>query len=212
MATGARVENLDALRAFRTAMVKFAEAANVALCDAEGELQRTQTWLETEQATYWAAQIRKRQELVARCKEAVRMKTVFKNSVGGRDSAVDEQKALAIAMRQLEEATVKLGNVKQWARKLARETALYKGSVQRFATSVQSGIPLAVSQLDRMVATLEQYLALIAPTAPSVDMVTTDQGPSMARGEGVTLDQEPNQTPTVGQGPTGDDQAPGGGV
>jgi hypothetical protein len=30
MATGARVESLDALRAFRTAMVKFAEAANIA--------------------------------------------------------------------------------------------------------------------------------------------------------------------------------------
>ncbi|MCY2951938.1 MAG: hypothetical protein NTU53_08165 [Planctomycetota bacterium] len=199
MATGARVESLDALRAFRTAMCKFGEAANIALCDAEAELQRTQTWLETEQASYWAGQIRKRQELVARCKEAVRMKTLFKNAAGSRDSAVDEQKALAVAMKQLEEATQKLANVKLWARRLAKELSLYKGAVQRFATSVQSGIPVAVSRLDQMVVTLEQYLALTAPSAPAAEMVVTDQRPTMARGEGMTIEDEPKETLPAGE-------------
>jgi len=199
MATGARVESLDALRAFRTAMCKFGEAANIALCDAEAELQRTQTWLETEQASYWAGQIRKRQELMARCKEAVRMKTLFKNAAGSRDSAVDEQKALAVAMKLLEEATQKLANVKLWARRLAKELSLYKGAVQRFATSVQSGIPVAVSRLDQMVVTLEQYLALTAPSAPAAELVASDQGPTMARGEGMTIEDEPKETPPAAE-------------
>jgi hypothetical protein len=194
MAGGARVESLDALIALRTALVKFAQAANIALADAEGELQRTQVWLETEQQTHWQGQIRRRTEIVARAKEAVRMKKVFKNAVGGRDSAVDEEKALAIAMKQLEEATRKLNNTRAWARRLAKEAALYKGSVQRFATTVQSGIPVAVSRLDQLVATLEQYLALSAPSAPAAASAVGDDAASMARGEGLTIEQKTDDT------------------
>ena len=70
MAIGVRVESLDALRSFKIALVKFAEAANVALGDADSELQRTLTWLETEQLSYWQGQHRKRAEMVTRAKEA----------------------------------------------------------------------------------------------------------------------------------------------
>jgi len=170
MASGARVESIEALRAFRTAWIKFGEAVTLALQDAESEMQRTLVWLETEAPTYWAGQIRKRQEAVSRAKEALRQKQMYKDFSGRTPSAVDEQKALALAMKRLEEAEEKLAAVKKYARRLAREIDLYKGSVQRLATSAMSDIPLAASRIDRMVATLEQYVALApAGEAPAAE-------------------------------------------
>jgi hypothetical protein len=200
MGKAARVESIDTLKTFRTALCKFAEAANIALADAEGEMQRTHTWLETEGQTYWQGQIRRRANIVARAKEAVRMKKLFKNAAGSRDSAVDEERALAVATRQLEEAEQKLVNVRKYARLVQREISLYQGSVQRFATSVQCDIPVAVSKLDNMVAVLESYLALSAPSeAVTAGAGLPDDGPTMSRGEGIAIEQPPAQTPTPDQ-------------
>ena len=77
MATGARVESIEVLRRFRAALWKFAEAANLALGDAEGEVQRMVVWLETEQQTFWNHQVRSRTEAVTAAKEKVRSKKLF---------------------------------------------------------------------------------------------------------------------------------------
>ena len=67
----AKVEDLDAIKSLKRAIWKFAEAANVALGDAEGEMNRAVMWLEGEQRAYWEGQVRKRHDLVERAREAV---------------------------------------------------------------------------------------------------------------------------------------------
>src|SRR5271154_7014603 len=118
MAQGARVHSFDALRSFRAALYKFAETAEVALTDAEGEMQRIMGWLERDQQSYWQFQMRKRQETVMKCKEAVRMKKLFKGADGRPASAVDEEKALAVALRRLAEGEAKCKAVLSYSRKL----------------------------------------------------------------------------------------------
>jgi hypothetical protein len=163
MAQGARVHSFDALRSFRAALYKFAEIAEVALTDAEGETQRVMGWLERDQQSYWQFQMRKRQEDVAKCKEAVRMKKLFKGADGRPASAVDEEKALAKAMKRLADGERKCKAVMSWSRKLPKDIMLFKGSVQRLATALQSDVPTAGSQLSRLVATLEAYAAMQGP-------------------------------------------------
>src|SRR4051812_40952681 len=75
----ARIDNVDALREFRTRLIKFAEVVQTALADAEGEMARVLVWLETEANTYWTGQIRKRHEAVEKAKDAVRQKKLFKS-------------------------------------------------------------------------------------------------------------------------------------
>jgi hypothetical protein len=101
MPEGARVDSLDALTLFKSALLKFQEAAQIALSDAEGEMNRVLLWVENEQQSHWQTQIRKCQEAVVRCKEAVREKKIFKDATGRQQSAVDEEKALAVAMKKL---------------------------------------------------------------------------------------------------------------
>ena len=185
MPEGARVDEIEVIRAFKSALFKFQEAATVALGDAEAEMQRMQVALETELQTFWQGQIRKRQEVVTRCLEAVRMKKVFKDATGRQQSAIEEEKALQQAKRKLEEAQAKFTATKSWARKLQKEVELYKGSVQRFATSVQSDIPAAAAHLEALGLKLDAYIAAQLAAgysgAPAAG-TTGPQEPSMARG------------------------------
>lgn len=164
----AHVEDVDALRQLRTTMIKFAEAASVAMNDAESELRRVLTWLELEQDSYWQQQIRKRHDICERCKEAVRMKKLFKSATGHQQSAIDEEKALKIALARLEEAQHKLANVKKWRGRLTKEIDIYKGSVQRLTTTVQVDIPLAAGRLSKMIQRLEAYIALKIPMSEAL--------------------------------------------
>ncbi len=190
MAVGAKVGSFDALRAFRTALYKFAETADVALADAEGEMSRIMGWLERDQQSYWTFQMRKRQEEVTRAKEAVRMKKLFKGADGRPGSAVDEEKALVVALRRLAQGEEKCKLVMSHSRKLPKDILLYKGQAQRLATALQSEVPTAGAQLSRIIAMLEAYAAVSAPSVAGVGdserLVSSAIGAelSMSRGGG----------------------------
>jgi hypothetical protein len=158
----ARVDSVDALKYFRAALVKFAETANVALADAEGEVQRVLVWLETEAPTYWGGQVRKRHEAVEKAKDAVRQKKLFKSPTGSTQSAVEEEKQLRIAQKRLEEAEGKLQAVRRYTPRLQKEISIYKGGVQRLGTTVSADLPVAISRLDKMCGAIEAYANLQA--------------------------------------------------
>src|SRR4051812_7302649 len=127
MSETARIDSIAELRSFRVALIKFVEACNVALGDAEADMQRTLTWLERDQISFWNGQLSKRQELVGRAKEAVRMKKLFKSQTGGQQSSIEEEKALRVAIRMLEEAEQKIIACRQWSKRLQKEIMMYKG-------------------------------------------------------------------------------------
>src|SRR5215212_6911225 len=126
MSNPAHVESIEALKMFRRAIIKFMEAANVALSDAESEMQRRLNWLENEQDSYWQGQIRKRQEDVAKARDAVRQKKLFKDFAGRTPSADQEEKALRIALQPLEDADWTLALVRRFAKCLPTETEVYR--------------------------------------------------------------------------------------
>lgn len=167
----ARVQDLDVIRHFRAALVKFLESANSALTDADGEITRKIGWLEGEQEHFWTMQVRKWHEEVNRAKDAVRQKRIFKDSLGRQQSTVDEEKHLKKCQKILEEAEQKLANTRRHAKQLQREHLLYRGGVQRLATALSSDMPNAIAMLDRVTVQLEKYVSA-APT-----LATSDAGP-----------------------------------
>jgi hypothetical protein len=218
MAEGARVESIEALGRFRNAMIKFAEAVDVALADAEGELSRTSVWLETEQLAFWQTQLRHRHEAVEKAKEAVRMKKLFKDASGRTPSAVEEEKALKLAQRRLEEAEQKLSATRKYAKVLQREFQLYKGGVQRLSTTLADAIPTGVATLSRFVDQLHRYVGFGPATAGSeaapVDAATSGSGAetggdSMARPAPETSSNVDEPRPS-GSGSSVDEPRPSG--
>ena len=160
MSDSARVDSIEELRAFRVALIKFVESCNVALGDAESDMSRTVQWIERDQLSHWNGQLAKRTELVERCKEAVRMKKLYKSQTGGEQSYVEEEKALRVALRLKEEAEQKIVACKQWSRRLQKEIMLYKGGVTRFTSALGGDVPRALAMLDAMAGSLEEYAAL----------------------------------------------------
>ena len=174
MTDTARVESVDALRAFQAALFKFAEAADVALIDAESEVRKTMVWLETEQDQYWRTQVRKWTEKVTAAREKVREKLTFTDSSGKPQSAIEEQKALKIAQMRLEEAEQKLAATRKWAKKLQKEAENYKGTVARFATAIAREVPRAAARLDRLAGVLDEYVSLTASVGSANEAASFD--------------------------------------
>jgi hypothetical protein len=163
----ARVDDIEVLKMFRAQLFKFAEAANVALGDSESEIHRTIGWLDNEQQQHWVSLHRKRQGLLAQAQEKLRMKKIFTDSTGSRQSTIDEEKAVQKAIKAVEEAARKIVAVKQWSRRLQKELLMYKGQTQRFATSTSVDIPLAATVLGNMIVRLETYASLAPENARS---------------------------------------------
>ena len=181
MSTTARVESVDAIKDFRVYLTKFQEMAGRALGDADSDVNRMVRWLEGEGLNYWTSTIRKRQESLAKAEEAFRFKRLYKDASGATPSAVEEQKAVQIARKRLDEANNKLANVKKWTRQLQKEISNYRGGVSGFSTAVSSGVPQAVAHLGALLDQLDKYL--------EVEAATAEEG-AMAGGGGVGARQE----------------------
>ncbi len=175
----AQVEDIDALKSLRIHLLKFAEVIGVSLADADSDVLRTQHWLELEMLPYWTQQIRRREDAVAKAKEAVRMKTLYKDATGSTQSAVDEMKQLKRAQAALEEAQQKWTSTKQYLRRIERAQTDYRGAVSRLNGWSSALLPEAATKLGVLIGLLEEYTASETPTdvqsmAQSVDLIPTE--------------------------------------
>jgi hypothetical protein len=123
-------------------------------------MNRMVVWLERDQTAYWQVQHKKRTEALGRANEALRMKKLFPDASGRVPTPIEEEKAVRRCKAALEEAEQKLEYIKKYSRQIQKEIMNYKGGIQRFATWVHAEIPVAVGRIDRMVDSLEKYVAL----------------------------------------------------
>jgi hypothetical protein len=160
----ARVDSVDALKKFRAKLCKFAEIVGIALDEADTDVQRTEQWITHEQSAHWKRQLERRSELVTRAKSALNRKKLQKTALGTRPSCVEEEKALAAAQRQLDEARDKAANVRRWSRMFHEETFAHQAMVQGLSVAVSTEVPGALAQLDNMIEAIEAYATSTAPT------------------------------------------------
>jgi hypothetical protein len=199
MAEGARIYSTEAIGYFRAALIKFAESGNSALTSADSDIERVIGWLERDQTTYWASQVRKRHERVLQLEDAVRQKRLYKNVDGTTQSAVDEMKMLQHAKRAEDEAVQKTVTVKKALQHLRKEAMMYKGRVQRLATSLQSDIPAAIHSLDTMMDHIDSYLQVQAAGEGINLGDSLEQISRAATSEKVGLERLRDQTPKPDQ-------------
>lgn len=170
----ANVQSIEALKEFRIALCKFAEAARGSLGEAEADLQRHAFWVNDDRKPYWKAEIRKREENLRKAKLVLLEKKLQKTATGGRPSCVDEEKAVALAERRFQEAQIKSANTQRWSRKLDEQIFQYKGMIQSFNHALDVDVVNGLAWLDRMIESLQAYVALAPPEdLPPVDELTT---------------------------------------
>ena len=168
MSQHAKVDSFAMLRQLRAALTTFASTAAVALDEADTDIQRTLLWLREDRHRYWKAQVQTRTEQYTRAKLALKQREVLDRAIAGtRSSCVDEKRVLKIAEQRLQEAEHRFRLVGQWHRQLEKEALDYKGAVQGLINAIETDIPNACARLDKIVDSLEAYVALAPPEMPS---------------------------------------------
>ena len=201
MSQAARVLSVQALRDFRVSLYKFIEEARNALSGVDMELRRTRDWLERDQLGYWQMQVKRRQEAVMNARSELHKRQI---AAKGSDSISDtEQKeALREAQRKLRVAEEKVATVKRLVPIFHHALAEYKSCASPLNDHLSGGIENSLARLENMVRSLEEYLALQAPSTPRSEPLgsagTSSSGSTAASASGSTAATGDAAAPTDG--------------
>jgi hypothetical protein len=178
MSKSANVLSVQTLKDFKLSMINFAEEARNSLSGVDMELRRMRDWLERDQLGYWQSQIKKRQEGLMQARADLHKRKI---SQQGSDAVSDaEQKeALREATKKLRVAEEKLAVVRRLIPQLHHAIDEYHSHSQPLGDHLSGGFEKSLFTLEKMVGSLEAYLALAAPTAPSLGSLQ-ETGPSAA--------------------------------
>jgi hypothetical protein len=179
----ANIRSIEALRAFKHALITFSEDARNALTSVEMEVRRTRNWLERDQIAFWKGQIKKSQELLQQAKaDLYRRQLSQQNSESVSDA--EQKEAVRKAKRRLEEAEAKFEKCRKWAPVLEHAIAEYHSQSQPLGDRLAGGLVQSIALLDRMINAIDEYLAMSPP--PTAAVHTGSGGSSTASPGGKT--------------------------
>ncbi len=149
----ARVGSIDALEAFRAALIHYTGRVRRALDDVAGEVKRTRGWLEDEQRRKWEAECRRR----ARALEQAEQELFSARLSSMRDDKSAQRKAVTRARRELAAAEEKLAVIKRW--RIAYETKVegLARQLEGLQSMMALGMPAAARYLAEAVKLLQDY-------------------------------------------------------
>ncbi|TVQ81392.1 MAG: hypothetical protein EA380_01930 [Phycisphaeraceae bacterium] len=179
MARGARVVSIELIGELRARLLAYREEAASILDNADSEVERAYRWVSQEQAAYWQSELRRREDVVVQARSDLARAEAQKEM--GKPSTLDERRALERAKRAVEEAREKRQIVARWARTLDKEVQIYRGQTQPLRTHLEGPIERALTLLARFSQSLDDYVALSAPSQQSEGAASS--GP--AEGESV---------------------------
>src|SRR5271156_1266605 len=167
MSKSANVLSVQTLKDFKLTMCNFAEEARSSLGGVDMELRRMRDWLERDQLGYWQSQVKKRSEDLMQARADLHKRKI---SQQGSDAVSDaEQKEnLREAQKRLRVAEEKYAAIKKLIPYLHHEIDEYHSHSQPLGDHLAGGFEKSVFILEKMTQSLEAYLALQAPTAPSM--------------------------------------------
>lgn len=177
MSQSANVRSVEAIQHFKVSLTNFADDARNALGGVEMEIKRTRDWLLRDQLGYWQSQVKRRNEALSMARTELHRRRL---SQQGSDAISDtEQKEnVRNAQRKLEEAEQKVVLVKKWAPVLEHAISEYHSTSQPLGDRLSGSLMNSLALLERMVASLDAYIATTAPSTPIAPPPTTSSGPS----------------------------------
>ena len=173
-----RVADLQTIERLRADVVRAAEAFEMALSEAQSEIDWAALWLNDQRPDELRRQVRRTQDEIVACKTALFNKQEIKASPEARPSVVDERKALERAQCRLAVLEERLRLSKRWAVELPAQLAVYRAGTAPLRSALDRDIPRIVAMMRRMIDHLEEYgrgdderrrlLEMLAP-APAPD-------------------------------------------
>jgi hypothetical protein len=217
MSRSANVQSIQTLKDFKVAMITFGEDARNALSGVEMDLRKMRDFLERDQLGYWQMQIKRRNEEVMQARADLHRRKI---SQQGSDavSDSDQKDALREAMRRLRVAEEKVALIKKLIPQFHHAVAEYHSHSQPLGDHLTGGFERSLNVLERMVLSLEAYVATTAPSAPRIEPGASTSGAATTTGAAATsepaaaADGSPTATATATEpvpAPAGEAVLPG---
>jgi hypothetical protein len=178
MADSAKVLSVDALKDFRLALITFVEEARNALSGVDMELRRTRDWLERDQLSYWQMQAKRRHEAMMNARTELHRRQISQQGSDAK-SDTEQKEALREAQRRLRIAEEKVAIVKKLIPIFHHAMAEYVSHSTPLADHLSGGMEKSLATLQRMVTSLEDYLAVAPPTSPRPNVPGEGAGAEM---------------------------------
>ena len=163
MADRAQVTSVEAIEAFRSALIVYLSKARPTLEEVSADVLRTRLWLETEQRAHWEAQMRRRTKELEQAQAAL-----FSARISNlQDKSSVEQLAFHRAKRALDEAQAKLRVVKQWNREFDNRVEPLVKQTEKLQTVLSNDMVKAIAYLAEAIKTLAAYSEAEPASAPA---------------------------------------------
>jgi hypothetical protein len=177
----ANVQSLSAISEFRAALCTFMVEARQALAALEMEARRAVDYITHDQAQVWNSEVRRGREQVQERKLEIHNTRTFKRIGDYVPSCIEEKKELAKAERRLHVAEIKVEAVRHWSRVAEQAFREFQARMAQFVSILDGELPKATARLERMLASLDHYLAVQAPSAGrELSVANTDKPQSMS--------------------------------
>ncbi|MEE2907747.1 MAG: hypothetical protein VX527_07930 [Planctomycetota bacterium] len=194
MSKQARITSVESLDRFRAAVREFQLSAMRALGSIHQDVQRMQSWVNSEQPPVWRIRIRKIEAEVNNARSDLERARISRPDDSPR-MFIDMQKALEKARRKQEEALTRIRLLKKWSRRIEHESMLLRAGTQSLSSLLEVDMTQLSSKLKVLSRHLEAYLRL--PTPPrDFDAWAREVEPSMPdlsrSGESTDSEQPPD--------------------
>ncbi len=198
MGSSANITSVAEINHFRIALKNFEEGASSALTSVMIQIRRTVDWVEREQLPYWQMRVKRSYDEIAETRTTLERCQMFALD-DERRGCDEEKKAFEKAKRHLRHAQEKVDVVKKWARALSHDVSEYQASAGLLAGWLEGECPKALASLERMMTSLEAYLATeVAVTSEPSTAVTSEPSTAVAPEPTTAVTPEPTSAATDG--------------
>jgi len=153
MADRAQVTSVEAIEAFRWALVVYLSKARPALEEMGSEVQRSKQWLQNDQRRHWETEMKMRSKKLER--EQAELFSVSMSKF--QEVSAAQQLLVQRAKAAVEEAQGKLAMLKKWDRELENRSEPLVKQVDQFQSFVTTEMPKAIAYLSQAIRALEAY-------------------------------------------------------
>lgn len=157
------IRSVATLAELRAALAKFAAAVAQSLDEVDMELRRAVDWVRLERPGHWKKELQRAWDRVAEARNEL-AQCEARAYDGQRPSCYQEKKALEAAKAYVRTCQEKIEIVRHWCGAIGQEASEYQGYVGQLRTMLESEVPRSMALLNNMIAAIESYAALQAPT------------------------------------------------
>jgi hypothetical protein len=158
----AQVTSVEAIEAFRASLIVYLTKARAALDEIDSEKQRTRSWLQNDQRSYWEREYQRRHRVWEEAQQQL-----FSAKIANlRSETAAQVMAVERARRLLREAEEKRAVVKRWSREFDNLVDPLARQLDQLETFLTTDLTKANAQLNGVLQALEAYANVGKETGP----------------------------------------------